>query len=346
MNKQDQKILNALRKKYKLTWNEFFHQLTTYSNLVEKALSLPPEVSQNAIINVQTAIGLMPLWLNSLRHNFETITQGKDILDIPKPKPNTPALIIGAGPSLTRKKHLDLLAEAIAKNKNKNNKFDCLLFASDRILKECLEHQIIPDYVLTLDGGENVYSFFNHDIVDKYSDKISAIMNVVTHPKVVQRWHGKKYFFINAISDDVLPNVSYIFHLLTNKTELGSAGHTSSLGWSVAYTLGCNPIALIGLDLSYPVDFPVEQSAYYDRLKEIYANDIDKVLSCYARYHHNYFNTDCYYDPVFKNFVDCSMSHFKKAAEEGRTVINCTEGGALEGEGLKCMYFKDFLQNL
>lgn len=331
--KNDWKTLREIRKKSGVSWRKFIHQLATYPNLVEKALELPDEITQSVLTDIDTAINLLPMWMEALSENFELVKKSKDVGDIPKS--DKPALIIGAGPSLHVNNHLEMLAET---------GFDGLIFACDKVLKDCLEAGVVPDYVLILDGSEKILPFIDHDIVDEYSDRMAAIMCVTTHPRVVARWHGDRYFYINSISDDTLPNISYTLHLLVRKTEMLTAGHASSLGWNVAYTLGCDPIILIGIDLSYPIDTPLKKTAYYSRFAEIFGGDSVKILECYTKQHHQFFNTDCYFDSVYGSYIECSMSHFNAVKDRGGTVINCTEGGALEGDGLACAYFKDVLE--
>lgn len=323
--------LDPLRKKYDLTWKKFAHQLTLYPDIVEQALKLPSEITANMLVDTTTLHNLIPLWLDNVRENFATIKDGKDIMDIPKNEGS--ALVIGAGPSLYRNHHLELLAEI---------GFEGTIFAADRVLTDCIDAGVIPDYVLVLDGSEKILKFIDHSIVDEHS--LAAIMCTTTHPSVVKRWGGEIYWFTNSISEDIAPNVAFFLHHLLKKTELSTAGHASSVGWSVAHTLGCREIILAGVDLAYPMDVPMEETPYYDRYSRAFDGDVDRIKQCYTTYHHEYFNTDCYYDEVFKSYIASSMSHFKAAETTGCKVINCTEGGALEGDSLSCARFSEYLR--
>jgi hypothetical protein len=325
-------ILHLLLEEHNLTWREFIHQLATYPDIVEQALQLPPEINNSMVVDATTLHIFMPLWMSNIHDNFADIKNGLDVRDIPKTK--LPALIIGGGPSLYRNNHLQLLAD---------QGFDGVIFATDRVLKDCLDAGVVPDYVCVLDGQEGVLSFIDHQIVDDYAEQIDAIMCAMAHPAVVKRWGGKLYWYLNSISDTVAPNVSYLLHHLLKKTEIATAGHVSSLGWSIAHTIGCREIALIGVDLSYPIDTPIEETAYYDNYAKAFGGDVEKIRECYTTYHHQCFGTDCYYDITFKSYIDCSMAHFATALAAGTTIINCTEGGVIEGGDVKCMRFADFL---
>lgn len=327
----DIEALKSLMVKHDATWSDFIHQLALYPEITEQALKLPREISNGMTVNVTTVHDLIPLWLDNIHENFDSIKNGLDIRDIPKT--NLPAIVIGAGPSLYRNNHLQLLNEV---------GFDGVVFAADRVLKDCIDAGVIPDYVLILDGSKKILPFVDHDIVDTYSDKIAAILCVSTHPSVAKRWKGKKYWFTNSIAEDIAPNAAYILQRLLKKTEITTAGHASSLGWSVAYTIGCREIVLIGVDLSHHMDKPIEETPSYSRYLEIFG-DVNKIRECFKTYHHNFFDTDCYYDPVFESYTECSMTHFRSAKAGGCKIINCTEGGAIEGDDVECTCFADFL---
>jgi len=328
----DWRDLQAMRKKHSMTWREFVHQLATYPDIVEQALELPPEIDDNTQVCATTLHRFMPMWMSNIHENFAAIKNGLDVRDIPKT--DLPALIIGAGPSLYRNDHLQLLAD---------QGFDGVIFATDRILKDCLDVGVVPDYVCVLDGQEGILPFFDHKLVDDYAEQIGAIMCATTHPKVVKRWGGRIHWFSNSISDNVAPNVAYLLHHLLKKTEVSTAGHVSSLGWSIAHTIGCRTIALIGVDLSYPANTPIEETENYDKYFKAFDGDAEMTEKCYTPYHHKFFDTDCYYNPIFSTYIKCSLGQFALASVAGATIYNCTEGGALEGDNVKCMHFADFL---
>ncbi len=332
LDETDWRVLQSIREKHGLKWREFVHQLATYPEMVNTIMSLPSEVDPTTHVNINTINNLLPTWMENISKNFENVRNGKDIRDIPKS--DSRALVIGAGPSLYRRRHLELLSE---------KEFDGVIFAADRAVKDCLDHGVVPDYIMVLDGSEKILKYIDHNIVDEFSDSMGAIMCLMAHPSVVDRWNGNIFWFSNAIDGDAIPNVSYMLHLLLKKTELFTAGHSSSVGWSVAYTIGCRDIGLIGLDLSYPSDVPKEETWYYDRYYRAFNGDEVKIDAQYKNYHHSVFDTDCYFDPVFENYLFCSLAHFKTASDMGCKIVNCTEGGAIEGEGVRCMKFNDWL---
>lgn len=332
---EDLKALKQLCKKSDVSLDGLFQRLILYPNLTEQLLQFPSEITIPMVVDMATVQQKLPEWMNNIRENFEAIKTGKDAHGIPGVK-NTPALIIGAGPSIYKQKHLDLLAQ---------KGFNGLIIATDCILKECLEHGIIPDYVVCLDASEKILDYFNHDIVDKYASKITAVMCIAVHPSVVKRWKGGICWYDNYMDERYIPNVSHILSLLVKTKQFATAGHVSSLGWALASSIGCNPIVLIGLDLSYPASMPVKESvAYITYMKSLKNKEqVLKILD--NHYHHKFFNTDCYFEQIFKAYTETTMKQFELAEKNGIKVINCTEGGTLEGEGVECMWFRDYLDS-
>lgn len=321
-----------------VTLEGFFKRVVLYPDLTEKLLSFPDEVSMEMLLDTSTVTKHLPLWMDNLRGNFAAVKDGKDIRELPDGK-NTPALIIGKGPSLEKKKHLDLITE---------KGFNGTIFAADSVLEECLEHEIVPDYVMFVDGSDKLLQYIDHKIVDEYADKLTAIMDVVVHPSVVNRWPGDIYWQLTYIEDLYGPNITHMMQLLTHRTAMASGGHCSSMGWSIAALKGFKPVVLIGLDLSFPADLPIEKTrkAYEFYLNTVFNGDKEQTLKVFDNhYHHSFFNTDCYYELIFGAYTNVAKQQFATASKHGLKVINCSEGGTLEGEGIECMWFKDYLDS-
>lgn len=335
-NKKQLKILKQFCQQYNITIEDLLQRLLLYPDSTKRLLQFPLKPTEWTKININTVQKKLPLWMDNLRDNLEAIKTGSDIKTLPKVK-NRPTLIIGAGPSLKRKKHLELLAE---------KGFDGIIFATDRILKDCLDNGIIPDYVLFIDADKTILKFIDYDIVDEYATKLAAIMNIFTHPAVVKRWHGEIFWYANYIDDLFLPNISHVLQLLTKTTTIASSGHVSSIGWTIATRMNCNPQVCIGIDLSFPADMPVEELEFYKRYMREFKGNKKFVRELFNNhYHHKFFNTDCYFEPVFKSYINSTMLQLKKLAAKGIKFVNCTEGGALEGDNLECMFFEDYLNS-
>lgn len=337
---EDWNAVNEIRKNFKLKWSQFFGYLNNYSNMMSQMLVLPPDISKTTLLGAGTALSLMPLWMDNLRDNFGAVQESPDIKDMTSVDGGT-ALLIGAGPSLydnpSGTDHLEVLAESGFQDNGG------IVIATDRILKDCLEHGVVPDYFCVVDGSENILPFLDHEIIDQYRDEMEGVMCAMSHPDVVKRWKGKTYFYISDIAQELLPNVAHTMSLLLRRTVINTGGHCGGFCWNLAVYLGCKTIGMIGMDLSYKTTFPIEQTAYYKQYANAHKNDSKKIVDCFRLYKHPFFGTGCYTDYVFDSYEESWRSWFKLMGEKGVRTINATEGGILEEE-VECGWFKDFLQ--
>jgi hypothetical protein len=345
---EDWDEFNNLRKRYKRSWQEVFINFKLYQPVIETVLALPPEISKGMATGVHTVTNLLPMWTKSIRENMPYIVENPDIKEVFGKHENTPAITIGAGPSLfdnaSGTDHLKMIAES---------DFDGVIIATDRILKDCYEYGIHPDYVVVVDGSERIYDrFFDHDIVRENAHHTTAIITNHTNPSVVKEWGeygGGIVFFTSGISQEILPNAASIIGLITDNTELNSGGNCGSFSINAAHSMKCNPVALIGMDFSYKIGTPLSDTHYYQSYKdrtgftdeEMWDNELFKT------FHNPFFDTDCIVDTMFLTYAEPLRDYWiKEFGKNGTRIINCTEGGVLYGDGIECGWFKDWLGGL
>jgi len=106
-----------------------------------------------------------------------------------------------------------------------------------------------------------------------------------------------------------------------------------------------DPVIIIGCDLSWPSDQPMETTkAYPWYLEHVTDGDVEATKKKFDNhYHHTFFNTDCYFETIFKSYIAVARYQFENT--HGIRFLNCTEGGALEGKGVECMWFEDYLDS-
>jgi len=330
---EDWDEFNKLRAKYKRSWRDVFVNFKLYQPVIEQVLALPPEMTKGLAVGTHTAVNLMPMWTRNIRENMPYIVENPDIKEVFGKHENTPAIVIGAGPSLfdnaSNANHLNMIAES---------DFDGVIIATDRILKDCYGYGIHPDYVIVVDGSERIYDrFFDCDIVRDHLHHTTAMLTNHTHPSVVKEWdeHGSDIiFYTSGISNEILPNASSIIGLITDNTELNTGGNCGSFAVNAAHIMRCSPVALIGMDLSYKIGTPLSETD-----SELWENEIFKTV------HHPFFDTDCIVDTMFLTYAEPLVDHAIPAyVNNGIRIINCTEGGVLYGDGIECGWFKDFLE--
>lgn len=323
------KGVNELRQKNNLTWNDLFKRINNYQDWAEHLFRLPQEPSLGDKLNAVTVTNYMPLWLSNiynyfLKEPFKDIHDVKEIFGTAKAKP---AVVIGAGPSLHEYNHLELLAQS----EFYKNKIGPVLTTSHNI-KDCLEAGVVPDYMILLDPEPVMLLHVDHEIIDKYADKITGIFSITTHPDVLNRWKGKKLFFMPSISERTIPNVQAVFSgFFPMLQEMNALANAGSFSWSIAKFLGCNPIVLIGMDEGFLMDTDVEDTPYYRALKQPSITREEVIKTCFMYHKHSFFNTERYTDDIYGSFARNMIAIAKQVKEEeGVVTINCTGGGFID----------------
>ena len=334
---------NDVREQHQLSWNDVFERFAMYKNGIEYIFAAPGEMTKHVQLDLNTVMGLINLWIDNIRKNWYSIDHNPSIKDLVNRHKGKPAIVIGAGPSLHINKHLDMLRE------QGKDIGDFVVISTAHSLKDCLDHGIVPDYCSFVDGSPKMTDFIDHQIVDDHADEIEMILSASTHPDTVERWKGEKnYYFLSGIPQNLIPNVdTFLSVLLPDLPELDTGGNSGTFSYSIAAHMGCTPIAMIGMDLAYPKDTPYEKTQYFEAYMQsvgtAYKNKAAMIEECYTDFHHPDFGTDCYTDFVYDVFYNSLISLSDFLDDKGVKLVNCTEGGAVRGENIKCMPLAEFL---
>lgn len=303
-------------------------------NLSEQMHNMTPEQEQQfrKAISVRTVQKNVNVWTSNYRDNSHSM-----ILDPVKnmgfqemrPHPNVPAICVGAGPSLMQNIHL------LKKFKKKTGG---IIITSDKCLRDVYEQGVVPDYVVHADSNPVTEKFYEDVPI---TEGTSAIFATVINPAIPKHIPGKIFWFNASIPNDIFPNAGQFFQLMNNKPNISFGGNIGSLAWLVAKHMKCNPIGMIGFDMSWgknsPKNYMIDQKGnplYYksdndDSGYEYKKNDKGEKIQNKSVFEANGF-PGCYTDLVFWNYRNAFLERLRieRHRNAGMT-INCTEGGIM-----------------
>ena len=308
----------------------------------------------------KSTFSLIDMWLKNFARNLPYILEGNNIKNLSvfqngknfeNHKPLKTSIVIGKGPSIYEKNHLDILSTS-----KKNYTIVC----SDIMLIEILKKGITPEkfedfYVLTVDGKDEQSKFYDDPIVEKYSKKIKVILSTCTSPKVMDvcKKFGLCVYWFNPLIDDFRKDGSFskIMNIMTRGDKnpkgvasLQTGGNVGTNSWIFSWAiLGSSPVTLIGIDFGYPASTSIEDTQHYEHLLKCYNNDKERVKNGHRVIYNKDFDCDVLLDVIFDYYREgfCNLViHTPKWVK----TINATEGGSLFGERIETMKFSEFLK--
>ena len=289
-------------------------------------------------------------WLDNFATNIEEIRKGLNLTDIPKRK-GEPCLCVGAGPSLNRYHHLDMIKKA---------KWKHPVLVCDKVLVDCLKHGIKPYATASVDGSPQIANFYAHNLVRKNTKDFVAVFSVTVHPNVAKTWKGKTYFFTPMLD---MPNVkettkinsrspTFMLHVLSNYKGIASGiGNVGSFLFNLGYILECSPLILIGFDFSEQVKDKAD-AVYFNALTAMHLRKIaekrpptkkevnaamDKAADLHQVELNPDFNTYYLVNPIWKRYREMLVAHIITSKKH---VIQCTGNGCIHTGAIKAPNFE------
>ena len=263
------------------------------------------------------------------------------------------AIVIGRGPSVKKKGHLEILAKS-----NFNGAIICCDGALINTLKAGVTPEKFPNfYVVSIDPYSPAMKFYDDKIVDRYGDKIKGIFSTIVKPTTVEKarnagikihWlhslfdyeEGKKSF--NQISASMVRAKNHHNGLPAIQT----GGNVGTSSWFIAWRiLKCPTVALIGINHGWNEDDPWEKIISHgsDFVKtDVVDRKSDTFEKLFKKIYNPDFNCNCIVDPLFQ-FYSSALKEFIVRSPEWLTTINATEGGSIFGDKIIGMPFDSFL---
>lgn len=220
-----------------------------------------------------------------------------------------PAVLVSAGPSLD--KNIDQLREIQ----------DCVfILAVDTALNTVLNHEIIPDMTISIDGHKPVELFKNPK-----TKEIPIALSSRSNKEIIPFISQKRFYELS--SKELLAK---LFHNIGKEVvELPTGGSVANNACALLQRMGFQIIIFMGQDLAYPEKKTHTLQAYgeYDTINENEKKYV-KVLDVYGK--------EVYTEPNMLSYLKWFESFI--SVFSSIRFIDATEGGAaIKGTEIKSM---------
>jgi len=281
--------------------------------------------------------------------------------------PGVSAIVVAAGPSLHRTEAARRIRDAAYRG---------AVIACDGALGSCLREGLVPDFVVSVDphptrivrwfGDPDLASradddyfrrqdldpYLNRDeqarnqelleLVNRHGPSITALLSTSVSPTVSRRivGAGMPVYWWNPIYDDYDDSSSTtrkIFEL-TGAPCLVTGGNCGTSAWVLAgAVLARREVAVVGMDLGYPPDTPLERTQYYQKIQGLLG---DRAADGYIKVWNPHLQQVWCTDPTYWWYRESFLALARRAPYQ---TSNCTAGGILFGEGVLWEPLSEFL---
>ncbi len=226
-----------------------------------------------------------------------------------------PAILVAAGPSLA--KNVSQLKAA---------KGQSIILAADSALKYLLDHEVVPDFVVSVDPEEATSRKFRGYHIPQ---EITLLYHPATHHEVVEQFPGQK-----LTMDVPLPVCEWLQPHWTPKGRFDQeATCQMQVGFNLAAWMGCNPMVLVGHDLCFTDDgMHVEAGSYLTSEENTQQVQQGQLIE----------DQDGHPVRVNPTLIHDKLVLEKKIRDFSGTVINATEGGLIIA-GAQSSFLQDAL---
>jgi len=187
---------------------------------------------QDVLVHRNTIVTFNRTWLEQGLANLPSLCASPSVSALAGRLAGAPLVIIAPGPSLARNIHL------LAQLKGK-----AVLMAVSHALTALGRAGVTPDFVLAVDPQDVRYHYAGSRL-----DEVAAVINGVTvHPGLFALGAPRTLWLsANGAID------GWLGDLVGEQAVIGGGGSVATTAFSLAVGWGCDPIAVVGLDLSFP----------------------------------------------------------------------------------------------
>lgn len=273
------------------------------------------EIGAYARTTIQTLVHNSSRTLSNIARNLPWYTATPGPQRLAGAFRGEPAIIVSAGPSLRKNRHL--LREAKGK---------AVIIAVQTTLKPLLELGVEPDFVTSLDYSEISTRFFR-DLPP--SLKTELVAEAKATDSLFALHPGPVTLIGNDLSDSMLAEAA------TPRTRLRSGATVAHLAFYLAEFLGCDPIIFVGQDLGFSDGLCYSPGTSYD---DVWRPELGR----FCTYEMKQWEQIARDRPILRQVPDCRgrpmyteqrlftyLQQFERdfAASRSR-IIDATEGGA------------------
>ena len=265
-------------------------------------------VGGNFLTNVQS----VRKYISNSLANIESIVNDPPIGKLFGRFKKVPAVVISAGPSLDKNIHLLRILEKHA-----------VLICVDTVLGPLKRAGIKPHFVLAGDPGE-----LNFKHVEGLGETGAALVaEPMTHPKIISEFKGRR--FVMSFNENLMKKLK---ELIGDFGVVRAWGSISTGAFDLAKNLGCDPIAFVGQDLSFPNLRYYAHGTYQENrwLRDLeWPDTTDKHHKVRMINENNLDSIDIFGRPMRTSKVlEAYRQYFERVIEStSARVVNCTEGG-------------------
>jgi hypothetical protein len=253
--------------------------------------------------------------LENIARNIAWYTATPSISRLEKAYDKKPAIVVSAGPSLRKNKHLlkNLVGHAV-------------IIAVQTTLQPLLEIGIEPDFVTSLDY---------HDICSRFFEKLPETLKteLIAEPKATS-----VIFSLNPGPVTVLGNEwseSLLREMKLNKGTLRAGSTVAHLAYYLAEHMGCDPIMFVGQDLGFSDGLYYSPGTSYD---DVWRPEFGRFCTPEMKHWEqivrerpilrkipDYLDRPMYTEERMFTYLQQFERDFSTARAQ---IIDCTEGGA------------------
>lgn len=254
-------------------------------------------------VNVRTKAVWENAWLSNFFANLKHVPESADLADFLNEFRDIPAIMVSAGPSLS--KNIALLREVGDK---------ALIIAAGTAISVLQRENIKPHIMLGIDGSYKMSDVYNkvewNDILFAY------VLNL--HYQSLDHYDGPKIY----IRSNAEQQVEWLERSINHPTPfVNSGGSCANVALDFLKKLGCNPVIFIGQDLAYTnMQTHAEGHAYRQKVGEL-GLDLNKLKLTKDIYGNDLYTADHWMSMgyCFENYI--------AAVPKDNIFINATEGG-------------------